>query len=213
MDTITESAINRNNNNHINNNTLEIINETLDISQNIPNQINSNTSQEESSNNTRYFSLPYIRDITPSLTRLLKINDNIKIAHKNVRTLGNLYNKQKDLTPQLLKSNVIYKISCADCELHYIGETSRKLKDRITSHKSDCRLHPERCELATHVTNKQHNMDWESTKILSSECNSTKRKFLEMTYIALTPSCINKRTDIQHLSAIYSNLLSKDKPP
>ena len=34
-------------------------------------------------------------------------------------------------------SNVIYMIQCSNCNIKYVGETSRKLKDRINQHRSD----------------------------------------------------------------------------
>ena len=34
-------------------------------------------------------------------------------------------------------SNVIYMIQCSNCNIKYVGETSRKLKERINQHRSD----------------------------------------------------------------------------
>jgi len=33
-------------------------------------------------------------------------------------------------------SNIIYLITCTKCHKQYVGETSRKLKDRLNDHKS-----------------------------------------------------------------------------
>ena len=36
--------------------------------------------------------------------------------------------------------NVIYVINCLKCNKQYVGETGRKLKDRLNNHRSDIRL-------------------------------------------------------------------------
>lgn len=43
----------------------------------------------------------------------------------------------KDKIPTLKKSNVVYQISCLDCNKTYIGETSRNLETRINEHRRD----------------------------------------------------------------------------
>ena len=40
----------------------------------------------------------------------------------------------KDCIPKSLKSNVVYKFSCAGCNTCYIGETKRHLETRIREH-------------------------------------------------------------------------------
>ena len=42
----------------------------------------------------------------------------------------------KDNLPNALKSNVVYKFSCASCNASYIGETTRHLTTRIKEHLS-----------------------------------------------------------------------------
>lgn len=81
------------------------------------------------------------------------------------------------------------------------------LKDYVTSHNNDCRLHPERCVLAEHVI-----MDYDNASVLEKEFNNSKRQFIEMGHILYqNKNCINKRTDIKYLSKIFSYLLFIDK--
>ena len=40
----------------------------------------------------------------------------------------------KDNIPKCLKSNVVYKFICANCNVSYVGETTRHLTTRITEH-------------------------------------------------------------------------------
>lgn len=170
---------------------------------------------EKRNEHTLYASLPYIKEITPKLSRILNRNEhlNIKIANKTVLRLGSINTRLKDKTPVKNLSDVIYSIPCFECDKVYVGQTSRPVSSRITSHKSDCRLHPERCALAEHVNKTGHIMNYEATKVLTTEHNYKKRLFLEMAFIAQQQATMNKRTDIHHLSEIYSYLLSLDNTP
>ncbi len=161
-----------------------------------------------------YTSLPYIRDITPKLTSFFsKAFTNIKIANRSVLPIKSIHSNLKDKVPILAKSDVVYCIPCSSCDKTYIGQTTRQLKDRIVSHKSDSRLHPERCALADHVHSLQHQMDYDSVRVLTSESHYSKRLFKEMAFISQSDNCMNKKSDINHLSEIYSYLLHLDKGP
>ncbi|CAH1115570.1 unnamed protein product [Psylliodes chrysocephalus] len=119
--------------------------------------------------------------------------------------------KLKDKVPITSLSDVVYSIPCGTCHKSYIGQTSRCLKDRITSHRSDSRLHPKCCALAEHVHKNDHIMDYENVTILERETNISKRQFLEISHIYQHDNSINKRSDIKHLSEIFSYLLYLDK--
>ena len=54
-------------------------------------------------------------------------------------------------------------------------------------------------------------MNYEGVKILDSNNNTYKRLFLEMVRISQSEKSINRRTDIDNLSVIFSQLLKWDK--
>ena len=108
----------------------------------------------------------------------------------------------------MLQKNVVYCISCRTCQGSYVGQTSQCLKNRIVAHKSDSRLYPDRCALASHINTTKHSVDFDNVKILEKENNSSKRLFLEMCHIKKQENSINKKTDVDGLSIIYSYLLS-----
>lgn len=173
---------------------------------------NLRTNLADPGNTCLYTSLPYIKDLTPKLLTIFKsIGLNLKIANRSVLTLNSLHSKLKDKTPLTLRSNVVYRIPCKNCNKSYIGQTSRPIKDRISLHKSDCRLHPERCALAEHVIDAGHQMDFDSVKVLASHSYHSKRLFLEMACIVQEGDCINRKTDVRHLSEIYSYLLWQER--
>lgn len=155
-----------------------------------------------------------IQNITNLTHKIIKIfsQENIIIIKKNFKTINNLYSKLKDSTPLLMQSNVVYQLQCSTCDNNkfYIGQTSQLLKNRITGHRSDIKKNLQRCTLATHVNDLNHNINFQDVKILNIEQNSIKRNFLEMYQINKNKNSINKKSDIQHLSNIYVFLLKHD---
>lgn len=155
-----------------------------------------------------YFSLPYCQGLTQKLEKTLTPLFGIRICGKHVLKIQNTFSRLKDIDEPIKMSNVVYSIKCLECNGNYIGQTSTVLKDRLTRHKSDCRLGKNSCALAEHVINTNHNIDFENVKVINNEQNSNKRKFLEMVGIVLDSDCLNKKKDVEDLSVIYSHLLS-----
>ena len=88
---------------------------------------------------TRYFKLPYIgsksdlvRKKILTLAQQFCVNVNIKLVFSPLK-IGSFFST-KDLFPEGLSSNVVYKFSCSGCNASYIGETTRHLNTRITEH-------------------------------------------------------------------------------
>lgn len=158
-------------------------------------------------NNTIYCSIPNIFQLTGKIKNCFK-EENVKIASYNIKTIGKLYSKLKDPIPHSLQSNIVYKIHCSNCEGTYVGHTSQWLKSRLSLHRSDIRNENQRCALAAHALQSDHNIDYENVEILDKNANGNKRKILEMIYINKQENPLNKKTDTQHLSNIYSYLLS-----
>lgn len=154
-----------------------------------------------------YRSLPYHHRLSQQLTQVLKQIPGLLIAHKNHKTIGQLFSKIKDPTPLLLRSNVVYSIPCSGCNQVYIGQTSRSLSARITSHRSDVRLNKSSCQLSIHANHTGHTINYGDVKVLDTEIHTKKREFLEMTYIASCDTPMNSRKDIDGLSDVYMFLL------
>ena len=171
-----------------------------------------NGNLQDHSNNPPVFycTLPYVEVLTSQLIKLFDSTD-VKFAKKQVKTVSQLYTKTK--TPLSIHENwnVIYQIPCNNCNEVYIGQTSRNLSGRITSHKSDCRRLVPSCALVEHVIDKEHEMKFSDPKVLAKSNNYYKRLFLEMVHIHGANHCMNKKTDTQNLSTIYSFLLKLHK--
>ena len=153
-----------------------------------------------------YTSLPHVENLTDKLCRLFS-GSNLKIARFSLVNNSIFFTNKKDKTPLLSKSDVVYQLTCNECKLPYIGQSSTTLKQRISLHKSDSRLRPQRCSLASHVQENGHTMDYDNVRVLEEERNWFKRSFLEMCHISATVDNLNKKTDIKDLSKIYCKYL------
>ena len=83
-----------------------------------------------------------------------------------------------------LKSNLVYKISCKDCDKVYIGQTKIYLKTRVKEHKDNYTKHPrEYTALTKHKIDNSHRFDFDNVKILATEKNLKKRITKEILFI------------------------------
>lgn len=86
----------------------------------------------------RYTTMTYIRGMSEQLEKLFGEHlTNTKIAYKYARKVDSLFTVTKDRISDEKKSNVIYEIPCKDCSTVYIGQTGRRLEDRMKEHKND----------------------------------------------------------------------------
>ena len=80
-----------------------------------------------------------LRKCTRKISRLLK--QPVKFVNHWEITDCNIYTSQKDPTPKLYKSSIVYKFVCPGCNASYIGKTDRCLYTRIKVrlHATICR--------------------------------------------------------------------------
>lgn len=105
---------------------------------------------------------------------------------------------------------MVYCLTCVSCGKNYVGQTSQWLSNRLALHKSDITTKRDRCALAEHILINNHRVDWDNVKILDKEQQTNKRLILEMYHINRTENTINKKSDTNQLSNIYTYLLSPD---
>ena len=74
---------------------------------------------------------------------------------------------------------MVYRIPCAQCQWSYVGETSRTLKERLTEHRRAVKNFSSSSEIANHVLDADHRVDWEGAEILNFEDCHQKRIFKE----------------------------------
>lgn len=160
---------------------------------------------------TRYCSIPRIDEqLFRKLSIIFKDCDDVRIVPRAVKYVGQLFSRTKDKVPLSQRSNVVYRISCGDCPLKYIGQTSNNLSIRLALHRSDTVHRQDRCSLAGHVRDTKHRMDYNRVEILDQEKNTVKRLFLEMSRVLQQEDCINSRSDIAGFTNIFSHLIARD---
>lgn len=164
----------------------------------------------------KYFPLSYIPYLSDTIASSLK-NNNIYIAHRPVHKLShNIFNKIKDKTPLIKKSNVVYQIPCKgnineNCQLSYVDQTRNKLCDRIAQHQYSLKNPLKHTTaLIDHYVDHGHFPDFENIKVLEVEGNYKKRCTLESLHI-LSNNTYNYRRDTNNISNIYNGLINKYK--
>jgi hypothetical protein len=130
------------------------------------------------------------------------------------RSLNDFFSKLKDLTPQDLRSQIIYKLPCSMCALIYIGLTWKQyLEERLKQHKRQ----QSRTLMGGHITSKtavtdhvdknQHLFDFSRASIID-QCNSyEKLKTLEMLHICSSKNSCNFRSDVSNTIQHYQSLI------
>lgn len=160
--------------------------------------------------NMKTIVLPRADGLSDRLTKVLR-QDNYRFTYIYTNKSKSLFTKLKDITPDTKKSNVVYKITCMNCDLIYIGETKRTLNKRINSHRSDIKRRITSCALAKHSIDNGHNPNFGQVKVIDEERNMLNRRFLELFRINQHSQTMNSRRDLEGISSIYANLLEIDK--
>ena len=151
--------------------------------------------------------LPYIRGITDKIGNILRRHEIQTVFRPSIQ-VRNFHSRLKDRRPKTSQSGVVYKINCdkKKCDQHYVGQTSQRLKDRVSQHRlAVTRNRPERSALAEHMIESQHyDIDWENPEILHHESDWKKRLFKERWEIAQTKEFnVNRTEDMSGFPDIY----------
>ena len=92
---------------------------------------------------------------------------NLKIIFRNTRRIKSFF-PYKDKLNRSLKSKVVYKASCWDCNDYYIGKTKRRLHDRKTEHFKALTNNSHSSAIADHMTQTGHRIKWDHFDILAT---------------------------------------------
>ena len=138
--------------------------------------------------------LPYVRGVSESLRRVLGPLG-VRVGFRPANTLGRMLSRPKDVIPDVQKSGVVYKIPCASCPASYIGQTGRRLQQRLDEHKrairqADFNASP----LAEHVWTEEHQVDWSNVVVVSNPRDLTTRLVEEALTIRSTTNVLNRDT-------------------
>ena len=101
--------------------------------------------------------------------------------------------KPKDRVATEDKTNIVYKIDCANCEAVYFGESKQSLKLRSDEQKrSVWNCYCNKNEIAKHCWEADHNFNWDHEKVIDRESRLIPRKIKETIHFLKNPNHINK---------------------
>jgi len=74
--------------------------------------------------------------------------------------LERIIKAQKDILSPGFNKNIIYKLSCKDCDATYVGQTKRKLNTRTSEYRRDINKKTGKHSVITeHRINNDHEFD------------------------------------------------------
>jgi len=124
---------------------------------------NKNKNISTRGNNYAYFNFPYISDaINRKISRcFMREGLNVRLFHRNfslraalkVKTVNNRVCRKNNCNLDInlcFRKNIVYKITCNNCDKKYVGSTIRPLHDRIHEHfnsdNSSVKKHFRQCD-------------------------------------------------------------------
>jgi len=156
---------------------------------------------ENCSDKKIWFTVPFIKTISE---KFKSITNGAGLSFFSMNKHNSLIKVHKDFLPKASNMNVVYKISCKNCDALYVGQTCTQLKTRISEHKSHIsRNTSTHSVIMEHRLQFKHDFDWEGVEILDVERNFSKRLISEMINIKSQKNGINLQTDIEALDRAY----------
>lgn len=136
--------------------------------------------------------IPFIPGISEFLKRKMS-KFQVTVRFKPISSLRKRLVRIKDKVQIEEKSNVVYRIPCANCPKAYIGETTRRLEIRQKEHKSAVKNgQTKNSSIAEHALNNGHIPDWENTKVLETSSKFLQRRIMEAIHIQREPDPLNR---------------------
>ena len=103
---------------------------------------------------------------------------------------------------------MVYSIPCGECNVEYIGETSRALETRKKEHQAAVRLaKTKNSALAEHAHTTGHAIKFQDTTILGKEHRWHQRKWEEACHIAKRSNILFNRDSGRILPSNYLSLI------
>ncbi|XP_055604770.1 uncharacterized protein LOC129753003 [Uranotaenia lowii] len=179
-----------------------------------------------------YRSILHIDGLTAKVIRALKTDyPHVRIGTTQKHTIRSLLPVVKDPISPIDRSNVVYHIPCAgaperdeECSKCYVGQTSYKLRTRMSKHKCDVTKlkrilatgatasNPSIRELrqsavVEHCFEQEHMFDFDKATVLDSSNNHRRHlEVLEMCYIQSTPNTVNIQSDTDGRAISYGGV-------
>jgi Reverse transcriptase (RNA-dependent DNA polymerase) len=158
---------------------------------------------------TKFIGIPYVASLFYKMKQYFRTFE-IGLVGRSTNTLyGSIFTKLKDKTDTCLKSGIVYRINCSDCNQFYIGNTKQYLKRRVGQHKSAVNKNANYYSaIAEHALDNNHSIDWNNYQIVATDTRDKNREILEMIYIKkFKDSCVNRQVESEALTTTYDNII------
>ncbi|KYN09170.1 hypothetical protein ALC57_18725 [Trachymyrmex cornetzi] len=115
-----------------------------------------------------WLTVPFIPHHTERFKRFS--NNDVRASFHSPNKMGKYRKVQKDSLSKNSKNNVVYKISCENCDATYVGQASRQLKSRISEHRNHIRHNAStRSVITEHRLQHGHEFQWDNVEIFDEE--------------------------------------------
>jgi hypothetical protein len=170
-------------------NNIQIDVDRLIRKKRIARTLDSTTHHTREKPKTRWIRTPFLGRLSGKLARIFKTY-NLRPAYYSINRMRDIFPTAKDPTPLTDKSGV-YKLQCSSCPTVYIGQTGRKLKDRVAEHeKAFLNKTPERSNFAAHLIDSDHSFSKTTgTRLLHSVGRGRRLTALEEVEIIKHKKC------------------------
>ena len=155
--------------------------------------------------------LPYVQSLSERTEQVCRPL-NIRTVFNSSFTLQQSLVQVKNCTLADRKKEVVYKITCGDCEAVYIGETGRTLQKRVTKHKYAVQGYDVKNGIAVHAWSKEHRVDWDSARVVALAPYTWERCVTEALHICQQASTMNLDCGL-HISPIRNPILNHPFTP
>ena len=154
--------------------------------------------------------LPYVRGTTDKISKILR-QHNIKTIFDTDTKIERYLSSIKDKIH--LDGKGIYEIPCKDCTGVYIGETGRRISNRVIEHRNCLRRDEKTSALVQHERKHSHQVDLQEAKVIAPVSNHRQRIIREAIEIEKRPHNFNKRDDSLRLPSAWKPIVERCTVP
>jgi hypothetical protein len=104
---------------------------------------------------TKWATLSYCGKESKQIAKLFK-DTSINISFTTNNTIKKLLTRKPDQRQTQYDDSGVYKLTCPDCHMNYVGQTGRPLRVRYNEHLRDYRHNTNKSKFAQHLTENRH---------------------------------------------------------
>jgi hypothetical protein len=139
---------------------------------------NEDEEYREEEKKKKWYGIESAGGMTEKIRRIMKI-EGIRTYKKGSRKILDIVKSKKNRKCIDQQKGVVYQVPCRECDKVYIGETKKRINDRLKQHKDDVRLRRENNAIFKHVKDTDHKVNWEGAKVIEQESRMIIRKWKE----------------------------------